>query len=212
MNETLQTDNLSNKNGNPVLRIGAVSCCRFIFLDIDGVIATPKTVEHGMWALTPEKQDLLGMIIEKTGAKIVLSSSWRKHTIEDTIEHMREHGFRFCDEIIGVTIRAYQYLQKGVHLSIPRGVEIKQWLDTHVIYPWYAYPEQKERYKILNEDGSFKMMRSNKLGIDFSYVILDSDSDMLLEHKDNFICCDSMEGLTLEQANKAIELLSYGCS
>ena len=212
MNETLQTDNLSNENGNPVLRIGAVSCCRFIFLDIDGVIATPKTVEHGMWALTPEKQDLLGMIIEKTGAKIVLSSSWRKHTIEDTIEHMREHGFRFCDEIIGVTIRAYQYLQKGVHLSIPRGVEIKQWLDTHVIYPWYAYPEQNERYKILNEDGSFKMMRSNKLGIDFSYVILDDDSDMLYEQSKYFICCDSMEGLTLKQANKAIELLSYGCS
>ena len=196
----------------PPLVIAGVSCCRFIFLDIDGVIATPKTVEHGMWALTPEKQDLLGLIIEKTGAKIVLSSSWRKNSIVDTIEYMKEHGFRFCDDIVGVTIRAYQYLQKGVHLSIPRGVEIKQWLDTHVIYPWYAYPEQNERYKILNEDGSFKMMRSNKLGIDFCYVILDDDSDMLLEHKDNFIQCDSKEGLTLEKANKAIELLSYGCS
>lgn len=206
MNEILNTAE------TPPCFIHGVSCCRFIFLDIDGVIATPKTVEHGMWALTPEKQDLLGMIIEKTGAKIVLSSSWRKHTIDDTIEHMKEHGFRFCDEIVGITIRAYQYLQKGVHLSIPRGVEIKQWLDTHVIYPWYAYPEQKERYRILNEDGSFKMMRSNKLGTDFSYVILDDDSDMLYEQSKHFICCDSMEGLTLEQANKAIEVLSFGCS
>jgi aryl-phospho-beta-D-glucosidase BglC (GH1 family) len=48
-----------------------------------------------MWGLTPEKQDLLGMIIEKTDAKIVLSSSWRKHTLESTIEHMKEKGFRF---------------------------------------------------------------------------------------------------------------------
>ncbi len=197
---------------NPALHIASVSCCRFIFLDIDGVIATPKTVEHGKWTLTPEKQDLLGMIIEKTGAKIVLSSSWRKHTIEDTIEHMKEHGFRFCDEIVGVTIRAYHYIEKGVHLSIPRGVEIKQWLDTHVIYPWYAYPEHKEKYEVLNEDGSFKMMRSNKLGTDFNYVILDDDSDMLYEQSKYFIHCDSMEGLTLEQANKAIEVLSYGCS
>lgn len=206
MNETL------NNAETPPCFIHSVSCCRFIFLDIDGVIATPKTVEHGMWALTPEKQDLLGMIIEKTGAKIVLSSSWRKHTIEDTIEHMKEHGFRFCDEIIGITIRAYHYLQKGVHLSIPRGVEIKQWLDTHAVYPWYAYPEDKGKYEILNEDGSFKMMRSNKLGTDFTYVILDDDSDMLFEQSKYFIRCDSMEGLTLEQANKAIEVLSFGCS
>ena len=40
-------------------------------------------------------------------------------------------------------------------------------------------------------------------------MILDDDSDMLLEHKDNFIRCDSMDGLTIEQANKAIEILSY---
>ena len=48
------------------------------------------------------------------------------------------------------------------------------------------------------------MMRSNKLGVDFSYVILDDESDMLYEQSKYFICCDSMEGLTLEQANKVI--------
>ena len=190
----MNTDKLSNENESPILRIGAVSCCRFIFLDIDGVIATPKTVEHGMWALTPEKQDLLGMIIEKTGAKIVLSSSWRKHTLESTIEHMKEHGFRFCDEIVGVTIRAYHYIEKGIHLSIPRGVEIKQWIDTNI------------------HSNNGKDWNRKKLGEDWNYVILDDDSDMLLEHKDNFICCNSMEGLTLEQTHKAIEVLSFGCS
>ena len=55
-------------------------------------------------------------------------------------------------------------------------------------------------------------MRSNKLGTDFSYVILDDDSDMLYEQSKYFICCDSMEGLTLEQTHKAIEVLSFGCS
>lgn len=180
---------------------------RFIFLDIDGVIATPKTLKNGMWALTPEKQDLLGMILEKTDAKIVLSSSWRKHSLEDTIKYMNENGFRYSDKIVGITIRAYHYVEKGINLSIPRGVEIKQWLHTHVIYPWYAYSEQEKQYEILNEDGTFKMMRSNKLGTDFTYVILDDDSDMLYEQSDYFICCDSFEGLTLEQANKAINIL-----
>lgn len=107
MNETL------NNAETPPCFIHGVGCCRFIFLDIDGVIATPDTLEDGMWGLTPEKQDLLGMIIEKTGAKIVLSSSWRKHTLESTIEHMKEHDFRFCDEIVGITIRAYIILKKA---------------------------------------------------------------------------------------------------
>jgi hypothetical protein len=168
------------------------SSCRIIFLDIDGVIATPNTLEDGMWGLTPEKQDLLGMILEKTHSKIVLSSSWRKHTLESTIEHMEKHGFRFCNEIIGITIRAYHYIEKNIHLSIPRGVEIKQWIDTNV------------------HSDNGKNWNRKKLGKDWNYVILDDDCDMLLEHKDNFIQCDSVEGLTIEQAHKAIELLSYG--
>lgn len=180
---------------------------RYIFLDIDGVIATPKTLEDGMWGLTPEKQDLLGIILEKTKAKIVLSSSWRKYTLEGTIEYMKELGFHYHDKIIGITIRGYQYIERGIHLSIPRGTEIKQWLDIHVIYPWFGYPERNEEFKIYNEDGSFEMMHSNKLGVDFTYVILDDDSDMLYDQSRHFINCDSMEGLTLDQANEAIKIL-----
>lgn len=181
---------------------------KFIFLDIDGVIATSHTVEEGSWGLTPEKQDLLGMILDQTDAKIVLSSSWRKNTLKDTIDYMSEKGFRFNDKIVGVTMRAYHFIERGVHLSIPRGVEIKQWLDTHVIYPWHAYPEKQKEFKIYDENGNFKMMRSQKLGVDYNYIILDDDSDMLLEHYEYFIKCDPMEGLTLDLANLAIKKLN----
>jgi len=183
------------------------NCENYLFLDIDGVIATPDTLNGGMWGLTPEKQDLLAIILEKTDAKIVLSSSWRKHTLEDTIKYMDKEGFRFSDKIIGITIRAYHYIEKGVHLSIPRGVEIKQWLDTHATYPWYAYPERKEEFKIYNEKGEFKIMKSQILGVDYNYVILDDDTDMLLEHKDHYVNCNSEEGLTMKNVNKAIEIL-----
>jgi DNA modification methylase len=54
------------------------------------------------------------MILKKTNAKIVLSSSWRKNTLEDTIKYMEKRGFRFCDKIVGVTIRAYHYIEKGI--------------------------------------------------------------------------------------------------
>ena len=105
---------------------------KYIFLDIDGVIAIPSVVKDGLWGLSPDKQFLLGTILDQTDAQIVLSSSWRKSTLGETLLFMEKEGFKFNHRIVGITIRAYHYLEKGIHLSIPRGVEIKQWMDTHI--------------------------------------------------------------------------------
>ena len=61
---------------------------KIIFLDIDGVLATPEYLKDGEWALNPVKQNILKSIIDETDAKIVLSSSWRLHTLEETKEFM----------------------------------------------------------------------------------------------------------------------------
>ena len=165
---------------------------KIIFLDIDGVLATPEYLKDGQWALNPEKQKLIGEILDKTNAKIVLSSSWRHNTLEKTKEHMASEGFLFNDKLIGVTIRAYQWLERGtgIHLSIPRGVEIKQWIDTHIHSDNGRNWEQK------------------KLGQDFTYVILDDDDDMLLEHKNNFIHTNGEIGLTEDDVSRAIQILN----
>lgn len=163
---------------------------KYIFLDIDGVIATPETVVDGMWDLTPACQERLSKILNKTDAIIVLSSSWRYNTVEKTIEKMKEHNFKHCDKIIGVTIRAYHYIEKGVHLSIPRGVEIKQWIDTHI------------------HSNNGKDWNRKQEGKDFTYLILDDDVDMLLEHKDNFINTDGMKGLTDDDVECAVAILN----
>jgi hypothetical protein len=138
----------------------------------------------------------LGCILEKTNAEIVLSSSWRFHTVEKTREHMTKKGFRFSNKITGVTIRAHRYIDRyidrteKIHLSIPRGVEIKQWIDTNIHY-------------VSKDDWGKK-----KYGVDYTYAILDDDNDMLLEHKDNFLQTDPMEGLTKEIEDKTIEILN----
>jgi hypothetical protein len=165
---------------------------KIIFLDIDGVLATPEYLKDGQWDLNPEKQKLLGEILVQTDAKIVLSSSWRYSTLKKTKEHMESEGFLFNDLLIGVTIRAYQFLERGtgIHLSIPRGVEIKQWIDTH----------------IHSDNG--KNWKRKKLGKDFTYVILDDESDMLLEHKDNFIHTKSNIGLTDADVIGAVAILN----
>jgi hypothetical protein len=167
---------------------------KYIFLDIDGVLATPKSIEGvgGEWKIEDEKQELLKRIIDSTGAKIVLSSSWRKWDLETTIEFMKQEGFWFYDLIIGVTIRAYQYIDrtKKIHLSIPRGVEIYQWIDTN----------------IHSDNG--KNWERKKLGLDYQYVILDDDCDMLYVQRNNFVNTNSTLGLTKDESNKAIEILN----
>ena len=169
---------------------------KYIFLDIDGVIATPKSIdESGLWTFTKECMDNLGVILKATGAKLVISSSWRHSTVEDTKDYFTEKGFAYVDDIVGVTIRAYHYIVsnddgKRPHLSIPRGVEIKQWLDTHV------------------HSDNGKNWERKKRGQDFTYVILDDDTDMLLEQKDVFLRCKSSIGLTEEITQKAITILN----
>jgi len=165
---------------------------KIIFLDIDGVLATPQYLKHGIWALNPEKQKMLGRILSETNADIVLSSSWRCNTLEETKTHMEKEGFLFTDKIVGITIRAYQLLQRetGVHLSIPRGVEIKQWIDTNI------HSENGKNWKRLTLDK------------DYTYLILDDEGDMLLEHKNNFVRTNSDIGLTDDDVLKAISILN----
>ncbi len=165
---------------------------KIIFLDIDGVISTEKS--H--YALDKDACNLLGKIIDATDAKIVISSSWRKNTVEatkeylTTISHFVPFQFPYADRIVGVTIRAYAYVMQGVHLAIPRGVEIKQWIDTH----------------IHSENG--KNWNYKEIGDDFNYVILDDDSDMLLEQAEHFIQTDTINGISEKDVERAIKILN----
>ncbi len=169
---------------------------KIIFLDFDGVITTMAS----RYALDRYKCDLLQQVIDRTGAKIVVSSSWREGSAEKTIAELRNVPTflkkfvpSWVNEIMGVTIRAYNYIREGVHLGIPRGVEIKQWIDTH-----------------LHRDEEGKYERK-QVGVDFQYVILDDDSDMLLEHADHFIHTDGYLGMSQADAIRAVCILN-GCS
>ena len=161
---------------------------KVIFLDFDGVITTLKSG----WSIDPEKIKLLNKIIEATDAKIVVSSSWRRGTLEGTIEELsggvdcngNSKAFPFCDKIIGITARigGFRYNDeinedgRKPMVDIPRGVEIQDWLD--------------------NTDYDVE-----------SYVILDDDSDMLYWQKDNFVKTNTYLGLDDIGVDKAIDIL-----
>ncbi len=155
---------------------------KVIFLDFDGVIITPKS----KCKLDPERMALLGRILDATDAKIVISSSWRRYSLEDTIRHITDddnffvggNPFPFPEAVVGVTERMYSfcYPNNERHFGLPRGCEIEHYLNQHS-------------------------------DID-NYVIIDDDQDMLLCQKDNFVHTDSDIGITEKDVEKAIEILN----
>ena len=91
-----------------LLRLCSFTSKRFLFnryqvLDFDGVITTPFTD----WKLSNHHLGIIKFILETTGAKLIISSSWRKKDIQVTIEYLKSIGyykpfsFPLIDHIVG---------------------------------------------------------------------------------------------------------------
>lgn len=103
---------------------------KVIFLDFDGVLnsqqymesdayGTGKGLAFGDSQLDPQCVDRLNRLIEATGAKVVISSSWRHIWSRGEITRMlKQRGFRHPESIIDVT----------PSLLSQRGNELAQWL------------------------------------------------------------------------------------
>lgn len=162
---------------------------KVIFLDIDGVLNV-YGIEHDQYGQIFHEHfvENLRTVINETGAKLVISSTWRF----SGIERMREL-WKFRDlpgEIIGITIDCYDLIKEGrfeFYDDVTRGHEIQDWIDDNV----------------------------NRIQ---SYVILDDDNDFLPGQRGNFVrtsnnihhsdCVDIGYGLTKICAEKAIRILN----
>jgi len=149
---------------------------KIIFLDIDGVLnVIPQGHDKYGAKFHKHFEDNLKHIIEKTGAKIVISSTWRFGGLQEMKDMWKDRNL--SGEIIGITPYTLEYRK--------RGEEIKEWLDNN--------PTEK-------------------------YVIIDDDTDMLPEQKNNFVktsdninhtgYIDVGYGLTKECAEQAISILN----
>ncbi|MBB4043837.1 HAD domain-containing protein [Bacteroides reticulotermitis] len=154
---------------------------KVIFLDFDGVITTLKS----KWHIDLEKCAIVKDICDATGAKIVISSSWRRYSLEQTIKAITDEERAFSNPpfpipeyVIDVTSRMYGFKhgEKEKHCRLQRGNEIERWLSEH-------------------SDVTH-------------YVILNDKSDMLLCQKENFIQTDACAGINESDKGKAIEILN----
>lgn len=109
---------------------------KFIFLDIDGVLNTANyQVWRQFWGreildddghlFAPSAVRNLGQLIKCTGAKIVLSSSWRLDGLDVMRKMWKER--KMPGEIYDIT----PYVNAREYTIGTRGVEIRKWLEEY---------------------------------------------------------------------------------
>lgn len=113
---------------------------KVLFLDFDGVITHPGS----RWNIDLEKVKLLEQLIENTGAKIVVSSSWRHGTrnAEEFVKYRVLNSSHTPKELDENSLFLKSIIDVTDSNGCSRGDEIKRWVDSHDV----------ESYVILDDD------------------------------------------------------------
>lgn len=158
---------------------------KVIFLDIDGVLNCENAYRSGQckyveWvnhrgdkdhhqSFCSWSKEWLNKLIDETGAKIVISSSWRHSGIE-YMQSIWAHE-KMSGEIIGVTP---DFRWKAQDYTPPRGCEID----------WYL--NRVLGFNHINWDSDVQQEYMDKSGIE-NYIIIDDDADMLYGQRNHFV-------------------------
>jgi len=132
---------------------------KILFLDVDGVLNDEQTCKRATWKddrtfFRPLYVERVNRILAATGAKLVISSSWRVRysTLEELKAAFHKFGFD-PDLVIDKTPTGYR--SRRMSETMYRGLEIQHWLS-----------DNAENHDVE------------------SIVILDDDQDMLhLDHR-----------------------------
>ena len=161
---------------------------KILFLDIDGVLnVIPQGFDEFGAIFHQHFVDNLKRIIDETGAKIVISSTWR-YAGPDEMKLMWEMR-DLPGEVIDVTPYFASEEIKELYAENTkqdcRGYEIQEWLDNH----------ECESYVILDDD-------TDMLSRQMSNFVRTS------ENIDDYDCVDVGYGLIDRCTEKAIEILN----
>lgn len=156
---------------------------KVIFLDVDGVLNCSDTEEiFYMTFVSPQKIELLKELVDRTGAKVVLSSTWRYGwlDVEKGLDSIVAKCFiALKQELEKYDITLLDYTPITNYCMNNRGGEISFWLAAHA-------------------DENIE-----------SYVILDDTCvDFLSPHEKHLVHTSEKDGLLQEHVNHAIEILN----
>lgn len=139
---------------------------KYLFLDFDGVMnswdwrsrqqqrdGVGFQAEKHLNELDPLAVERVNQILERTGAEVVVSSTWRRlHTMSELRGFLRAAGFR--GRLVGVTPYLTVSPYAPTERAVERGDEIRQWLD------WERERTGEEAvYAVLDDDGDMEGVR-----------------------------------------------------
>lgn len=149
---------------------------KYIFLDFDGVINTPK----GKFA----KKAVANLLhlVERSDAKIIISSTWRLQGMKYIQKLWQEH--HMPGEVIGLTPSCNSVnfsnvdgVEEWQGLHGCKGLEIAEWLRLNA----------KEPYR---------------------YIILDDEEDILFAQREHLVKVEGSKGLSKTDVREAIKILN----
>ena len=149
---------------------------KYIFLDFDGVINTQND------KFDKNAMANLRRLLEKTDAKVVISSTWRLQGMEYIQQLWQEHHMQ--GEVIGLTPSCNstnfsnvdgQEEWQGLHGC--KGLEIAEWLRLNAKEPYH-------------------------------YVILDDEEDILFNQREHLVKVDGSKGLSKTDVRETIKILN----
>ena len=165
---------------------------KILFLDIDGVLNVyPQGRDKYGSKFHSHFEENLKRIIEETGAKIVISSTWRMSGLKVMQEMWKNRNL--AGEVIDITTNEIEVVKRGIcefYDLVDRGHEIQIWIDDNHI----------ENYCILDDDNDMLPSQKN------NFVRTANNSN----HPDYI---DIGYGLTTICTEKAIQILNgLGCT
>lgn len=189
---------------------------KVIFLDFDGVINSQKfyhkrhrmlmsgelthkqmAVDYPFWDFCPELVNNLNKIVKLTGAKVVVSSTWRKgRRLGDLQAILNMIGFK--GEVIDKTPELSFRIPTDdtyTNSTVPRGCEIDRWLQDNGNFQRINWSKDKQ----------LEYLEKSKVK---NYIILDDDSDMLYKQREHFIKTNTYSGLGDFETALAIKILN----
>lgn len=105
---------------------------KILFLDIDGVVNMGRKPGVGFNWADEKCVQLLNDVLRETGAKVVISSSWRVGSeLQELANHFKNH-FGIKADFIGMTpVINLEVDDEEFTTSAPRAMEIRDWLNRH---------------------------------------------------------------------------------
>jgi hypothetical protein len=156
---------------------------KIIFLDIDGVLnSESEDYEGKLWRLSEPAISRVNTIAERTGARIVLTSDWRRY-----------HGLQRCGEVLRAHGLDANIVDATPNLESPRTVHEEDFEPT-------AYFERLRRSEI---DAWMQLHDVH------AFVVIDDLAVFAREHP-NMILTDATTGLTEDDAARSIAVLLRG--